>query len=74
MEYFQVLTIGLVIYFILAFFLGMCFAYSNFFVILEGKTALQAISASTGMAIRNISITGQFYFTNILLYLRTIVI
>jgi hypothetical protein len=52
----------------------MCFAYSKFFIIFEGKSALESLGASTGLAIRHIGITGQLYFTMILLYLRTIII
>jgi len=68
------ITILMSIYLIFAFFINMCFAYSKFFIIFEGKTALASLSASTGLAIRHITITGQLYFTMILLYLRTIII
>ena len=62
------------VYLIFAFFINMCFAYSKFFIIFEGKSALESLGASTGLAIRHIGITGQLYFTMILLYLRTIII
>jgi hypothetical protein len=62
------------IYLTFAFFINMCFAYSKFFIIFEGKTALQSLSASTGMAVRHIGITMQLYYTMILLYLRTIIV
>lgn len=62
------------IYLFLAFFINMCFAYSKFFIIFEGKHALEALAASTGLAVRHISITGRLYFTMILLYLRTIIV
>jgi hypothetical protein len=52
----------------------MCFAYSKFFIIFEGKSALESLGASTGLAIRHIGITGQLYFTMILLYMRTIIV
>ncbi len=73
-QYAVSITILMSIYLIFAFFINMCFAYSKFFIIFERKTALASLSASTGLAIRHISITGQLYFTMILLYLRTIVI
>ncbi len=44
------------------------------FIIFEGKGITQALSASTGMAIRHIGITAHLYYTMILLYLRTIVV
>jgi uncharacterized protein YacL len=43
-------------------------------VIFENKRAIESLSASTSLALRNIAITGRLYFTMILLYLRTIVI
>jgi hypothetical protein len=52
----------------------MCFSYSKFFIIFEGKSALASLSASTGLAVRHIDITGRLYFTMILLYLRTILV
>lgn len=68
------ISITMGIYLIFAFFINMCFAYSKFFIIFEGKSALESLGASTGLAIRHIGITGQLYFTMILLYLRTIII
>ena len=62
------------IYLVFAFFISMCFSYSKFFVIFENKSALNSLSASTGLAVRHINITGRLYFTMILLYLRTIII
>lgn len=62
------------VYLFFAFFLNMCFAYSKFFIIFEGKTALNSLWLSTGMALRHIAITGKLYFTMILLYLRTILV
>ena len=62
------------IYLIFAFCINMCFSYANFFIIFEHKKAIESLSASTSLALRNIAITGRLYFTMILLYLRTIVI
>jgi hypothetical protein len=72
--YFTSITITMAVYLLLAFFINMCFAYSKFFIIFEGKRALESLSASTGLAVRHIGITGQLYFTMILLYLRTIIV
>lgn len=72
--YFVAITTIMSIYLFLAFFINMCFAYSKFFIIFEGKHALESLAASTGLAVRHISITGRLYFTMILLYLRTIIV
>lgn len=72
--FFTPITITMGVYLFFAFFVNMVFAYSKFFIIFEGKHALESLSASTGMAVRHISITGQLYFTMILLYLRTIIV
>lgn len=73
-EYFMIISGGMGIYLLFSFFLNMCFAYSKFFIIFEGMKALESLSASTGMAVRHIHITGKLYFTMILLYLRTILV
>ncbi len=62
------------IYLLFAFCINLCFSYAKFFIIFEHKWAIESLSASTGLAMRNISITGKLYFTMILLYLRTIFI
>ncbi len=62
------------IYLFFAFCINICFSYAKFFIIFEHKGAIESLSASTGLAMRNISITGSLYFTMILLYLRTIII
>jgi hypothetical protein len=62
------------IYLLFAFCINICLAYSKFFIIFENKKSLESLSASTGLAIRNIAITGQLYFTMILLYFRTILV
>ncbi len=62
------------VYLFFAFCINICFSYSKFFIIFEHKGAIESLSASTGLAMRNISITGSLYFTMILLYLRTIII
>lgn len=62
------------IYLLFAFCINICFAYSKFFIIFEHKKAIESLSASTGMAMRNIGITGKLYFTMILLYFRTIIV
>lgn len=66
------ISIAMGVYFLLAFFLNMCFAYAPFFVIFEDKKAWQSLAASTAMAVGNIGITARLYFTNVLLYLRVI--
>ncbi len=62
------------IYLIFAFCINICFAYAKFYIIFEHKRAIESLSVSTGLAMRNIAITGRLYFTMILLYLRTIVV
>lgn len=62
------------IYLIFAFCINICFAYAKFFIIFEHKRAIESLSASTGLAMRNIAITGRLYFTMILLYLRTLLV
>lgn len=62
------------IYLLFAFCINICFAYAKFFIIFEHKWAIESLSASTGLAMRNISITGKLYFTMILLYFRTIIV
>lgn len=62
------------VYLIFAFCINTCFAYSKYFIIFENKRAIESLSASTGLALRNIGITGKLYFTMILLYLRTIIV
>ncbi len=62
------------IYLFFAFCINICFSYAKFFIIFEHKGAVESLSASTGLAMRNIGITGRLYFTMILLYLRTIVV
>ncbi len=61
-------------YFLLAFLLNMCFAYTPFFIVFEGEKAWKALSKSTAMAIGNINITARLYFTNIILYIRVLII
>lgn len=73
-EYFISISWAMGIYLLFAFFLNMCFAYAKFFIIFEGRPALQSLSASTGMAVRHIGITMQLYYTMILLYLRTLIV
>jgi hypothetical protein len=68
------ISIVMIIYLIFAFCINMCFAYAKFFIVFEWRWALESLSASTGMAVRHIGITGQLYFTMILLYLRTIIV
>ena len=68
------ISIIMSIYLLFAFCINICFAYSKFFIIFEHKWAIESLSASTGMAMRNIGITGKLYFTMILLYLRTIIV
>lgn len=72
--YFQAITIVMGIYLFFAFFINMCFSYSKFFIIFEGKSAIESLSASTSMTVRHIGITGKLYFTMILLYLRTLIV
>ncbi len=62
------------VYLLFAFCINICFAYSKYFIIFEQKKAIESLSASTGLAMRNIAITGRLYFTMILLYLRTIIV
>ncbi len=62
------------IYLIFAFCINICFSYANFFIIFEHKKAIESLSASTWLAMRNIAITGRLYFTMILLYLRTLLV
>ena len=73
-QYFEPISWIMLIYLIFSFFLNMCFSYTKFFIIFEGKGTLSALSASTGMAVRHITITMQLYYTMILLYLRTILV
>ncbi len=73
-DYFSMVSITMGIYLVFSFFLNMCFAYSKFFIIFEGKKALESLGASTALAIRHIQISGKLYFTMIFLYLRTIVV
>ena len=73
-DYSWAITAIMGVYLVFAFFISMCFSYSKFFVIFENKSALNSLSASTGLAVRHINITGRLYFTMILLYLRTIII
>lgn len=61
-------------YFLFAFLLNMCFAYAPYFIVFEGEKARKALSRSTAMAIWNIGITSKLYFTNILLYIRILII
>ena len=68
------ISIIMSIYLLFAFCINTCFSYANFFIIFEHKWAIESLSASTGLALRNIGITGKLYFTMILLYLRTIII
>lgn len=74
MTYFEMITIVMSTYLFFAFFINMCFSYSKFFIIFEGKSAIESLSASTSMAVRHIGITGKLYFTMILLYLRTFLV
>ncbi len=62
------------IYLLIAFCINTCFSYAKFFIIFENKRAIESLSASTGLAMRNINITGKLYFTMIILYLRTIIV
>jgi hypothetical protein len=73
-EYLNPISVIMGIYLLFAFFINICFAYSKFFIIFEHKKAIESLSASTGLALRNIGITGKLYFTMILLYLRTILV
>lgn len=74
MEYFTLISVIMGLYLIFAFFMNMCFSYAPFFIIFEDKKGIESLSASTGMAVRHISITARLYFTNLLLYLRTVII
>lgn len=62
------------VYLIIAFCINTCFSYAKFFIIFEKKWAIESLSASTGLAMRNIGITWKLYFTMIILYLRTIIV
>ncbi len=62
------------IYLLFAFCINICFSYAKFFIIFEQKKAIESLSASTWLAMRNIAITWRLYFTMILLYLRTIIV
>ncbi len=73
-EFIVPISIIMGIYLFFAFCINTCFSYANFFIIFEHKSAIESLSASTGLALRNIGITGRLYFTMILLYLRTIII
>ncbi|MBX9809898.1 hypothetical protein K2X92_05910 [Candidatus Gracilibacteria bacterium] len=73
-EYIVPVTTIMSIYLLFAFCINICFSYSKFFIIFEHKGAIESLSASTGLAMRNIAITGRLYFTMILLYFRTIIV
>lgn len=72
--FYTIIGVAMGIYFLLAFFLNMCFAYAPFFVIFEWKKSWKALSSSTALAVGNIGITAKLYFTNILLYMRVLLI
>lgn len=73
-EFIVPVSVVMGIYLLFAFCINICFSYAKFFIIFEHKKAVESLSASTGLAMRNIGITGRLYFTMILLYLRTILV
>jgi hypothetical protein len=73
-EFIMPVSIVMIIYLLFSFCINICFSYAKFFIIFEHQWAVESLSASTGLAMRNIWITGRLYFTMILLYLRTILV
>ena len=71
-EFIIPVSIVMWIYLLFAFLINICFSYAKFYIIFEHKWAIDSLSASTWLAMRNIWITGKLYFTMILLYFRTI--
>lgn len=73
-EFHLAILIVMWIYFILALFLNMLFVYSPMFIVFEDKKWTESLSASTSMALQNISITSKLYFTNLILHLRIVIV
>jgi len=61
------------LYFLLAMLINIFLAYTKFFIVLENKTAFEAIVASSTMALDNLGITFKLYLTLILVYVRTLI-
>lgn len=72
--YWEYIWIIMGVYLLFAFIFNICFSYAPFYAIFENKKGLESLSASTKLAINNISITAQLYFTNILLSVRTLIV
>jgi hypothetical protein len=73
-EYIQPIMICMGIYILFAFMANILFAYARFFIIFEDVGALESLSRSTSMSLKNIETTFGLYFTLLLVYLRTIII
>ncbi len=70
--YLSYILLGMSIYFMIAMVINIVLAYTRFFIVLEGKSAFDAVVASAEMALDNLSITAKLYLTLILVYVRTI--
>ena len=60
------------IYLCFAFIVNILFAYTRLFMVLDAKPPLEAIGASIGMTFDHLTETIGFYFTVLLLYIRTL--
>lgn len=70
-EYISEILMGVGCYFLVAITINILLAYTRFFIVLEGMRAFDAIVASAGMALENLSVTVRLYLTLLLVYVRT---
>ncbi|MDC0506152.1 hypothetical protein OAN96_01005 [Candidatus Gracilibacteria bacterium] len=71
-EYISYLSGVFVFVFIFSVVLNILFSYSKYFIVVENKKVFPAISASSKLAILNISITSRIYFLMFLLNMRVV--
>lgn len=71
-DYAVSISVLAIIYLVFSFLINILFAYTRFFIIFKGDRAFEAMGKSVRMALDNLEVTFQLYFTLLLVYVRTI--
>jgi len=66
------ISIGMGIYFFLAFLINTLFAYSKILIVFNGVSFTESIALSTRLALANFRLTLRLYVTVFFVYIRTI--
>lgn len=68
------ISVGMGIYFLLAFLINTLFAYSKILIVFNGVSFTESIALSTRLALSNFRLTIRLYMTVFFVYIRTIFI